>query len=182
MIKLKIKTIILWVKQNCKADSKQVHSNHIYQVIIFNRWICFYNHCTFLCWFHSDFWSFSHCEGRGGKNAQHFKRHFSSIWNSLIVAASVKQQRVPFFSGTALTFSFVRETFLWEMSATEIDKANNYKSSYLEMWTWVKQFGSSAHTDWHVSESIWHIWSVRHLSVQRRLWLLTLWHLKWKWK
>lgn len=156
MIKLKIKTIILWVKQNCKADSKQVHSNHIYQVIIFNRWICFYNHHTFLCWFHSDFWSFSHCEGRGGKNA-HFKRHFSSIWNSLIVAASVKQQRVPFFSGTALTFSFVRETFLWEMSATEIDKANNYRGSNSEIWTRVKQFGSSAHTDWHVSESIWHI-------------------------
>lgn len=83
-------------------------------------------------------------KAEGEKNAQHFKRHFSSIWNSLIGAASVEQQRVPFFIGTALTFSFVRETFLWEKSTTAIDKANNYTGSNLEIWTWVKQFGSSA--------------------------------------
>lgn len=51
-------------------------------------------------------------KAEGEKNAQHFKRHFSSIGNSLIVTASVEQQRVPFFIGTALTFSFVRVTFL----------------------------------------------------------------------
>lgn len=37
---------------------------------------------------------------------------FTSYLSSRVMAAGVKQQRVPFFTGAALTFSFTRETFL----------------------------------------------------------------------
>lgn len=73
----------------------------------------------------------------GEKNSQH-----SLLFETLTVAASAQQQqqqqRLPFCSGTALTFPVGTETFLRETSATAIDKASDYRGSNLEVWAWVE--------------------------------------------
>lgn len=62
-------------------------------------------------------------------NISRFLFYFSSHG----MAACVEQRHVPFFSGTVLTFSFTRETFLCETSATAIDTAKKCGSSYIEI-------------------------------------------------
>lgn len=46
------------------------------------------------------------------KGKKHNVLRFLFYFRSRVMAAGVERQRVPFFSGTTLTFSFTMETFL----------------------------------------------------------------------